>query len=130
MALDESEGVPWAYQKVKVKVHRVPQATAEAEWKSGDASGEEVEVTTYVDIERQTEGKIEREYVVWIRKGIADAKLCGLPDGYAEKYIDRFLPTKKEDDLPEQEIAMVRTMQFGEKDASLIPRGFASWDRG
>lgn len=129
MALDESEGVPWLYEKMKLKVKRVPQDIAGAEWRAHDA-GEEIEATAYVDAQRLTEGKIEKEYVTWVKKAIEDAKLCGMPDSYAEKYIRRFLPVKTEDDLPDQEIMMVRTLQFGDKDAGLVPRGFASWSRG
>lgn len=138
MALDESEGVPWLYEKLKLKVRRVPQEIAGAEWRAGSAAGddgdrehgEEVEATAYVDVQRLTEGRIEKEYVTWVKKSIDDAKLCGLPESYAEKYIERFLPVRTEDDLPDQEIMMVRTLQFGDKDGGLVPRGFASWSRG
>lgn len=129
MALDESEGVPWLYEKVKLKVKRVPQEIAGEEWRTDDAA-EEVEATAYVDVQRLTEGRIEKEYITWVRKSLEDAKLCGLPDSYADKYIRKFLPAKTDDDLPEQEVMMVRTMQFGEKGAGLVPRGFASWSRG
>lgn len=132
MALDESEGVPWLYEKMKLKVRRVPQEDAGSEWKSGNVQGEEVEATAYVDVQRLTDGRIEREYVVWVRKAVEDAKLCGLPDVYVNKYIRKFLPTSDaaNDGLPEQDIMMVRTMRFGEKDAGVVPRGFASWNRG
>lgn len=129
MALDESEGVPWLYEKMKLKVKRVPQDVAGAEWRTNDA-GEEIEATAYVDVQRLAEGKIEKEYVVWVRKAIEDAKLCGMPESYAEKYIRKFLPAREDNDLPEQEIMMVRTLQFGETSAGLVPRGFASWSRG
>ena len=59
-----------------------------------------------------------------------DAEACGMPKSYAEKYLRRFLPKQGENDLPDQEIMMVRTLQFGERDAGLVPRGFASWSRG
>lgn len=132
MALDESEGVPWLYEKMKLKVYRVPQECAGDEWKSGNAQGEEIEATAYVDVQRLTEGRIEKEYVVWVRKAIEDAKLCGLPEAYADKYIAKFLPARHAEGggISEQDIMMVRTMRFGEKDSGMVPRGFASWSRG
>ena len=128
MALDESEGVPWMYEKHTLKVQRVPQDQAGEEWKTG--GGDWVEATGYVDVQRLSEGKIEKEYVVWINKAIADAKACGMPEAYAEKYLRKYLPVKVEGDLPDQDIMMIRTMQFGERSTGLVPRGFASWDRG
>jgi len=129
-ALDESEGVPWLYEKKKLKVQRMPQQQAGAEWRVDE--GEEVEAVVYVDVQRLTEGRVERQYVVWVKKSIEDAKLCGLPESYAEKYINRFLPRGHNggSTLLERDIMMVRTMKFGDKGAGMVPRGFASWDRG
>lgn len=129
MALDESEGVPWLYEKMKLRVKRVLQNIAGEEWRASDA-GQEIEATAYVDVQRLTEGKIEKEHVTWVRKAIDDAKRCGMPESYAEKYIHKFLPIRNDNDLPEEDIMMVRTLQFGETSAGLVPRGFASWSRG
>jgi gamma-glutamylcyclotransferase len=131
MALDESEGVPWLYEKKNLKVTRMPVPGVDGDWKDGQAEQEqEVEATAYVDVQRVSDGRIEKEYVVWVRKSVEDTKALGLPDGYAEKYIETYLPVRQEGDVPDQEIMMVRTMQFGEKGVETIPRGFASWTRG
>ena len=124
LALDESEGVPWLYEKKTVKVTRLLSDEEEKEY-GGQVP--EVEAMTYVDVQRLTEGKIEREYIVWIKKAIEEGTKCGMPASYAEKYIKRFLPTDYD---PNPNIMMVRTMQFGEQTAGLLPRGFASWQRG
>lgn len=123
-ALDQSEGVPWLYEKLNLKVRRV--LTAEEQKEYGDEVPE-VEAVCYVDNQRRIEGKIEKEYVVWVKKAIEDAGKCGLPASYAEKYINRFLPTDWE---PNLNIEMVRTLRLDDKKPGLIPRGFASWDRG
>lgn len=127
MALDESEGVPWMYEKKKLKVRRVPQAQAGQEWRTSDA-GEEVEATAYVDVQRLSEGRIEKEYIVWVRKAVEDAFQCGMPQVYVDKYIAKYLPERSPEDIPDREIMMVRTLQ--NKGDDLIPRGFASWNRG
>lgn len=127
-ALDESEGVPWLYEKIKLKVRRVPQDIAGLEWK--DTEGEELEATVYVDAQRTTEGRVEREYVIWLRKAIEDAKACGMPDSYVDQYIRKHVPEVNDTSLSDQDIMMARTMQFGEHDAGVVPRGFASWSRG
>lgn len=87
IAPDESEGVPWLYE-MKIKVKWIPQIVAGAE-RRGNNAGEEIETIVSVDVQGITGGKIEKEYVIWIRKAIEDAKLCGLPDTYAAKYILR-----------------------------------------
>lgn len=124
-ALDESEGVPWLNEKHNLKVRRLMRDDQTGEWGADD---NEVEATAYVDVQRQTEGHIEREYVVWIRKSIEDAEKLGMPATYAEKYLKKYLPTEKGH---EADIVMIRTRNFGqERSAGLVPRGFASWERG
>ena len=125
MALDESEGVPWLYEKMKLKVRKLSRPEDEKDW---GTEATEVEATAYVDVQRKTEGKIEKEYVVWVRKAIEDGLKCGMPQSYADNYLARFLPTEKGS---EADIMMVRTRNFGEeKSSGLVPRGFASWSRG
>lgn len=67
MALDESEGVPWLYEKMKLNVRRVLSPEEATEY--GDEVPE-VEAVCYVDTQRLAEGNIEKEYIVWIRKAI------------------------------------------------------------
>ncbi|KAK4897203.1 hypothetical protein LTR27_005096 [Elasticomyces elasticus] len=99
--LDESEGVPWLYDKQTLEVERIDAG--------GKGLGQRVQVMTYVDEPRTGEGKIMPDYVVWISKAIRDATPYGLPGNYVEKYIRPYLPeVSKEDE--EREIQMVRVM--------------------
>jgi gamma-glutamylcyclotransferase len=126
MALDESEGVPWLYEKKSLPVRRLVSKDEEStDWASTGAI--ELQATAYVDVQRTTIGKIEREYVVWVKKAMEDGIQAGMPKDYAEKYIVPYMPT---DGRKLEDIVMVRTNQFGEKSAGLVPRGFASWSRG
>jgi gamma-glutamylcyclotransferase len=125
MALDESEGVPWLYEKKMMKVRKLVRPEDEKEW---GAEVTEVEATAYVDVQRTTEGKIEKEYVIWVKKAIEDGVKCGMPQSYADKYLTKYLPTEN---TSQADIVMVRTRNFGqEKGVGLVPRGFASWSRG
>lgn len=99
--LDESEGVPWLYEKQWHKVRRVNQ--------DGSESTQVVKALVYVDVERPDEGIIMPDYVVWINKAIRDAKPFGLPDDYVEKYLRKYLPpTSKEEE--ERDLEPVRVM--------------------
>lgn len=125
MALDESEGVPWLYEKMKMKVRKLARPEDESEW---GTEATEVEATAYVDVQRKTEGKIEKEYVTWVNKAVEDGVKCGMPQSYADKYLTKYLPAEN---TSQADIVMVRTRNFGqEKGAGLVPRGFASWSRG
>jgi hypothetical protein len=86
-----------------------------------------LDATVYVDVQRLEEGKIEKEYAVWVKKAIVDGVRYGMPPFYAEKYLEPVLPEGKGEGLAD--VVMVRTTQFGE-DAKLVPRTFASWSRG
>lgn len=123
MALDQSEGVPWLYEKLHLKVKRV-LTPEEAKEYGGEPP--EVEAVCYVDTQRLSEGKIEKEYMVWISKAIEDGKRCEMPASYAE-ILSKHLP---KDFQHNQDIQMVRTLRLDDKSANLVPRGFAGWDRG
>lgn len=99
--LDESEGVPWLYEK---QAHEVERSEAD-----GNATGQRVAAMTYVDVQRPDEGVIMPDYVVWINKAIKEAKPFGLPDEYVEKYIRQYIPLASKED-EEREIEIVRVM--------------------
>lgn len=99
--LDESEGVPWAYEKQYHQCMRINP--------DGSESGQMVPCMTYVDVQRPDEGSIMLDYIIWINKAIKDAKQFGLPDDYVQKYIRPYIPlTYKEEE--EREIQFVRVM--------------------
>lgn len=66
-ALDESEGVPWLYEKQKLKVTRL-------ETDGSETDGPQVEALVYADAQRSVTdtGTIEPDYIVWINKAIRD----------------------------------------------------------
>jgi len=99
--LDESEGIPWLYEKQWHEVRRINQ--------DGSESAQVVKALVYVDVERLDEGIIMPDYVIWIAKAIRDAKPFGLPDNYAEKYLRKYLPPiSKEQE--ERDLEPVRVM--------------------
>ncbi len=124
-ALDESEGVPWLYEKMKLKVKKLSRPEDGEDWGAGAV---ELDATAYVDVQRTTEGRIQKEYVVWVKKAIEDGVMCGMPTSYADKYLKAYLPEEQE---VQADIVMVRTQHFGGgKGVDVVPRGFASWSRG
>jgi gamma-glutamylcyclotransferase len=103
-ALDESEGVPWLYEKHTLKVTRCgPGAT--------EGQGDTLDAMTYVDVQRVEAGQINKEYVYWMNMAIS----------YAEKYLRPFVPERK----GEPEIMMVRTMIPKTLTPRVMPKGLA-----
>lgn len=122
-ALDDSEGVPWLYEKKYLKLRRMVKEEEEAEW----GEGPELEAMSYVDVQRITEGQIQKEYVTWVDKAIVDGVECSMPQSYADKYLVPYLPPDRGRNMPD--VVMVRTSRFGPGDY-VVPKGFASWSRG
>lgn len=105
--LDESEGVPWLYEK---QWHECMRLNA-----NGSETGQMVPCMTYVDVQRLDEGEIMPDYMVWINKAIRDAKPHGLPDSYVEKYIRPYIPPMDKEE-EEREMLVVRVMSTRAKD--------------
>lgn len=101
--LDESEGVPWLYQKQWLNVQRIGSDGAVLE-------GGEVKCMTYVDVERTEDGEIMPDYTVWIYKAIRDARPYGLGEGYVKGSLRKWLPRGGDGDDEEREIEAVRVM--------------------
>ena len=97
--LDQSEGVPWLYEKHQVKCKQITE----------ESSDDEIDALCYVDVQRTEDGKIEPDYVVWVNKAIKEASQCGLPAEYVEKYLRPFTPLPPPPEK-EQQIAYVRIM--------------------
>lgn len=115
-ALDKTEEVPKWHQKQKLKVTMMPSGKPDDGWQAG----QEVEATTYIDTKRKGEGVISKEYVIWMRKAVADGLTCGVPQSYFDKYVMKFLP---EDATVghEDKIIMVRTSEMDKEDLSHVP---------
>ena len=96
--LDQSEGVPWSYEKHRVKCQRVPEEG-------------EVDALCYVDVQRTVDDKIEPDYIFWINKGIKEASQFGLPTEYVEKYLRPFTPLPPPPEK-EQDILYIRIVCY------------------
>lgn len=112
-ALDESEGVPWLYEKHTVKVTRCGLGVT--------GEGQKLDAVTYVDVQRVDDGQINKEYVYWMNKAIEDASKCEMPASYVGKYLKPFVPERP----GEPEIEMVRTMIPKTLTPKVIPKGLA-----
>lgn len=115
-ALDQSEEVPHWHQKRKLKIRMVIPNGREDGWQDG----EEVEATCYIDVDHVSEGNISKEYIVWLRKAIADGLALGIPSQYFEQYMSKFLP-EDEGVGREDRIIMLRTIQQDKEDLQNVP---------
>ena len=102
--LDESEGVPWMYEKKWLEVVRIGP--------DGNAAGDPVTTMTYMDVQRPDEGMIMTDYVVWINQAIRDATPFGLPKEYVEKSIRPYIPPSKNPEDDEKDMDAVRVMMM------------------
>jgi gamma-glutamylcyclotransferase len=100
--LDESEGVPWMYEKHTLEVERLGS--------DGKGTEQKVEAMTYVDVKRTQEGVIMPDYVVWINKAIRDATPYGLPSDYVQKYLRPYIPPMSKEE-EERDLEAVRVMR-------------------
>lgn len=106
-ALDKSEEVPKWHRKLKLKLKMVVPNEASEGWKDG----QEVEATCYIDTNHGSEGVISKEYLVWMRKAIADGmEFSKIPADYFERYMSKFLPENDEVGH-EDKIVMIRTIE-------------------
>ena len=94
--LDESEGVPWMYEKKWLDVVRL-----------GDEDASKIPAIAYVDTARPDEGKIMPDYIVFLSKAIRETRPLGLPEEYIETYLRKYVPVMEKED-EEREIEMVR----------------------
>ena len=123
-ALDKSEEINWWHRKMRVKVRRTTGFKEDG--KDGDAGseneeGEEVEATTYIDVERTGEGNMSKEYIIWMRKAIDDGLKIGVPQSYVDQYLRKFLP---EDETVgrEDQVLMLRTIQMDKENLAHVPK--------
>lgn len=100
--LDVNEGVPIAYTKEQLPCDF---------WKSKDGKSVNVEkdyfferkMLVYIDRNRTTDDKPKKEYIVRMNEGIKDAIKMGVPEGYVEAVMRRFIHEGKEDESDKEE---------------------------
>ena len=96
-ALDQSEGVPYMYEKHDVTVTRI-DSQSQPLYNRTTGEIQTVRATTYIDVKRTTDGPIMQDYLIWCNRAIADATPEGLPQSYVEKYLRPFVPIRVEQD--------------------------------
>lgn len=100
--LDESEGVPWMYEKQWHDVERIDE--------TGKGTGQVVKCMTYVDVQRTQNGKIMRDYVVWILRAAREGMQLGIPEEWVEKALRPWVPVELWGNAEEEEAS--RHMEF------------------
>ncbi|KAF2275662.1 uncharacterized protein EI97DRAFT_443091 [Westerdykella ornata] len=95
--LDENEGVPVAYTKelLPVDFWRSPNGTASPieDIENTPPTDLGVKMLVYIDRRRTTEDAPRKEYVYRMNRGIEDALKMGVPEGYVEGVLRRFIPS-------------------------------------
>lgn len=112
--LDVNEGVPEAYTKETLGVDfwasdpRVEDGWVDV---SGPAQGRDALV--YIDRKRVAESRPRREYVYRMNMGIRDAVKMGVPRGYVDAVMRKFIPGEGEGGKGEVErVAMKQALNF------------------
>lgn len=116
-ALDKSEEVPNWHRKFSKKVKMLRDGDGGAD---GWRNGREVDATCYIDTVRTSEGRMSKEYIVLMRKAIADGLHLGVPADYFERYMSKFLP-EGADVGQEEKLIMLRTVQHDKNDLQYVP---------
>jgi hypothetical protein len=95
--LDRNEGVPYAYTKERLGVEFWPVREAAGEEEGGRegegrTGGKQMTMLVYVDYRRAAWGRPQEEYVYRMNRGIEDALRWGVPRGYVERVVRKFIP--------------------------------------
>ncbi|KAH7070949.1 hypothetical protein FB567DRAFT_538991 [Paraphoma chrysanthemicola] len=126
--LDKNEGVPIAYTK-----ERLPCAF----WSAGEPSDpvsphskidvtgpadETLDMLVYIDRERVEPDEPRKEYVYRMNRGIEDAVSVGVPEGYVDAVMRKYIPGEREEERDGEmaEFARGQARQF--KDESGVFR--------
>lgn len=99
--LDINEGVPTAYTKIQLQCTfwsaGAPSAPDESH-RTIDTSHPPTytrDMLVYIDKKRITPDEPRKEYIYRMNKGIADAVKMGVPEGYVEDVMRKFIPMEK-----------------------------------
>lgn len=117
--LDVNEGVPEAYTKETLGVDfwasdpRVEDGWVDV---SGPAQGRDALV--YIDRKRVAESRPRREYVYRMNMGIRDAVKMGVPGGYVDAVMRKFIPDEGEgrEKGEVERVAMKQALNFVDED--------------
>ncbi len=94
-ALDENEGVPYAYTKevMDVEFWKSSNKASSDRWEKVDVTtpGQQRNTLVYIDRQRKVESKPKDEYVHRMNMGITDALSLGIPAGYVKESMRPFI---------------------------------------
>jgi gamma-glutamylcyclotransferase len=95
--LDKDEGVPSSYTKGYVSVDFWPSKKSRVVDTTEPLAYTRDNMLVYVDRKRTTVGTPRKEYVHRMNQGIADAVRLGVPEGYVERVLRKFIEESKEE---------------------------------
>lgn len=122
-ALDINEGVPHAYTKELLPCSFWASPNSQPVDVSQPPTEEAREMLVYIDRKRVGVAEPREEYVVRMNKGIEDAFRMGVPRGYVEGAMRKFIPPeeKGEEDMGEVQAKALRQAGRFEDESGVMP---------
>ena len=109
--LDINEGVPEAYTKEILEADLWTAKGGESLCTDGSESARRTEkLLVYINRERTKDDEPKQEYVHRMNMGIRDALAKGVPQGYIDRVIRRFIPEESPEGV--QELAYKQALMF------------------
>ncbi|KAL8626429.1 hypothetical protein Q9189_007873 [Teloschistes chrysophthalmus] len=106
-SLDRNEGVPYAYTKEYMDIQLFPSppspsplspnlsVSTPSSGGAGAGEGEMREMLVYIDRLRVLPAKPRLEYIQRMNRGVRDAVARGVPRGYVERVVRKFIPEEE-----------------------------------
>jgi len=109
--LDINESVPHAYTKEIMKAQlRVPKVGEAVDVPAGGPGETAADVLVYIDRHRTVDDTPKQEYIHRMNMGIKDALRKGVPEGYVDEIIRKFIPEQCEPGT--EELANRQALRF------------------
>ena len=109
--LDRNEGVPVAYDKESLECDFWAAVNGSQPANVTGEEPEKVDMLVYINRDAVTPSQPKREYVYRMNMGIRDAVKEGVPEGYVESVMRRFIP-EMEDEGEVVEVAKKQALEF------------------
>ncbi|OCK93298.1 uncharacterized protein K441DRAFT_565764 [Cenococcum geophilum 1.58] len=116
--LDVNEGVPEAYTKETLGVDFwASEPRVEDGWVDVSRPAQGRDVLVYIDRKRVAESRPRREYVFRMNMGIRDAVRMGVPGGYVDGVMRKFIPDEGEgrEKGEVETVAMKQALNFADE---------------
>ncbi|KAF2002237.1 hypothetical protein P154DRAFT_431343 [Amniculicola lignicola CBS 123094] len=125
--LDKNEGVPVAYTKeyLACDFWADPKSPRKPGWVdiTKPPTKEKVEMLVYIDRERVDEARPKKEYVYRMNRGIEDAVRLGVPQGYVEEVMRRFIPEEGDEKGEVEKLARRQAGRFEDESGVFVRDG-------